>query len=45
VDFEMQDDGYVAALLFPAGTKDIPLGQVLAILVDELEEVPAFANY
>ena len=25
VDFKMQDDGYVAALLFSAGTKNIPL--------------------
>lgn len=26
VDFEMQEDGYVAALLFDAGAKDVPLG-------------------
>ena len=35
VDFEMQEEGYVAAMLFEAGTKDIPLGKVLAILVEE----------
>ena len=45
VDYEMQDEGYVAALLYPEGTKDIELGKVLAILVDNKEDVAAFANY
>ena len=45
VDFEMQEEGYVAAMLFEAGTKDIPLGKVLAILVEEEEDVAAFKDY
>lgn len=45
IDFEMQDEGYVAKLLYEAGTKDIPLGKVLAILVDEEGDVAAFADY
>lgn len=32
VDFEMQEDGFVAKLLFPEGAKDIALGRELAIL-------------
>lgn len=45
MDFEMQDEGYVAALLYDAGTKDIPLGKVLAILVDDEDDIAAFKDY
>lgn len=45
VDYEMQDEGYVAKLLYEAGTKDIPLGKVLAIIVDDADDIPAFADY
>ena len=45
VDFEMQEEGYVAALLFPEGAKDVTLGKVVAILVEELDDVSAFKNY
>ena len=39
IDYEMQDEGYVAAVLYEAGTKDIPLGKVLAILVDDADDI------
>ena len=45
VDYEMQDEGYVAALLYEEGTKDIELGKILAIIVDSKEDIAAFANY
>lgn len=45
VDFEMQEEGYVAALLYPEGAKDIPLGVTIAILVEDKKDVAAFANY
>lgn len=45
VDFEMQEEGYVAKLLFDAGTKDIPLGTPLAIIVESEADIAAFANY
>lgn len=45
VDFEMQEEGYVAALLYPEGAKDVPLGEIIAILVEEEADVAAFANY
>ena len=45
VDYEMQDEGYIAALLYPEGTKDIELGKVLAIVVDSKDDIAAFANY
>lgn len=41
----MQDEGYVAAILYDAGTKDIPLGKVLAILVDDEDDIAAFKDY
>lgn len=41
----MQDEGYVAKLLYDAGTKDIPLGKVLAILVDDKDDIAAFADF
>lgn len=41
----MQEEGYVAKLLYEAGSKDIPLGKVLAILVEDKEDIAAFADY
>ena len=45
VDFEVQEEGYIAAILFPENTKDIPLGTTLAILVEDEDDLAAFANY
>lgn len=45
VDFEMQEEGYVAKLLFNEGAKDVPLGQAVAIIVERKEDIAAFANY
>lgn len=45
VDFEMQEEGYVAKLLVEEGTKDVPLGQVIAVLVENLSDIPAFASF
>ena len=41
----MQEEGYVAALLFPDGTNDIPLGTPMAILVEEEADIAAFKDY
>lgn len=41
----MQENGFVAKLLFPAGAKDVKLGTCIAILVDKESEIAAFANY
>ena len=45
VDYEMQEDGYVAAILFDAGAKDVPLGAAMAIIVENEADIAAFANY
>lgn len=45
IDYEMQDEGYIAKTMFGDGAKDIPLGTPLAILVDEETDIPAFSDY
>jgi pyruvate dehydrogenase E2 component (dihydrolipoamide acetyltransferase) len=45
VDFEMQEEGFVAKLLFPEGQKDIPLGQAMAIIVENKEDIEKFKDY
>ena len=45
VDFEMQEEGYIAKLLYPEGTKDIPLGRPVAVIVDKKEDVDKFKDY
>ena len=45
MDYEMQEEGFVAKILYPAGAKDIPLGAPLAIIVEDEEDVAAFADY
>ena len=44
-DLGLQDDGIVAKLLVKAGTKDIPVGTPMAVLVEEAEHVAAFKDY
>lgn len=41
----MQEEGYIAKLMYPEGAKDIPLGTVVAVLVEDQEDVAAFKNY
>lgn len=45
VDFEMQEEGYIAKLLYPEGTKDVKLGQVVAIIVESKDDVAKFKDY
>jgi pyruvate dehydrogenase E2 component (dihydrolipoamide acetyltransferase) len=45
VDFEMQEEGYIAKLLYPEGAKDVALMETIAILVENKEDIAAFANY
>lgn len=41
----MQEEGIVAATLFEPGTKDLPLGTVLAVLVEDEDDIAAFKDY
>ena len=43
--WENQDDGFVAKLLRPSGSKDIPVGTALVVLVEEKEHIGDFKDY
>lgn len=45
MDFECQDEGYLAKILVPANTKDVKVGQPLAVLVEDPADVPKFGTY
>ena len=41
----MQDEGFVAKILYPDGAKDIDLGEPLAILVEDEDDIAAFSDW
>lgn len=43
--FETPEEGYLAKILIPGGTKDVPIGKLLCIIVPEQSSVSAFANF
>ncbi|OIW32276.1 pyruvate dehydrogenase [Coniochaeta ligniaria NRRL 30616] len=45
MDFEYQEEGVVAKILKETGEKDIPVGNPIAILVDEGTDISAFENF
>mmetsp|Transcript_46678 Transcript_46678/g.69004 ORF Transcript_46678/g.69004 Transcript_46678/m.69004 type:complete len:444 (-) Transcript_46678:149-1480(-) len=45
VAFETTDDGYIAKILVPEGSEHVPVGTPVAVLVEEEEDVPAFAGF
>lgn len=45
VDFEATDEGYLAKILIPEGTKDLPVGKLIGIMVEEKGDIAAFAQY
>lgn len=45
IDFEMQEEGFIAKLLYPEGAKDVPLGMAIAIYVEKLEDVAKFKDF
>jgi hypothetical protein len=46
MDYEAQDDGFIAKILKDGpDASDLPIGTPIAIVVEELEDVAAFADY
>ena len=43
--FEAVESGYLAAILVPVGSKDVQVGSPVAVIVDDLASVAAFADY
>ena len=44
MDWESQEDGYIAAILGEEGAKDIPVGTPMAVMVDDKVADPAHAG-
>ncbi|CAF0871729.1 unnamed protein product [Rotaria sordida] len=43
--FESGDEGYLAKIIVPAGSKDVPVGKLCAIIVEKEEDIAAFKDY
>uniref|UniRef100_A0A9J2PW04 Acetyltransferase component of pyruvate dehydrogenase complex n=1 Tax=Ascaris lumbricoides TaxID=6252 RepID=A0A9J2PW04_ASCLU len=43
--FETPEEGFLAKILISEGTKDVPIGKLLCIIVSSKDDVAAFANY
>ncbi|GJP55555.1 hypothetical protein CLOM_g14513 [Closterium sp. NIES-68] len=45
LEMEAMEDGFLAKILVDGGAKDVTVGTPIAIIVDDAESVPQFANY
>uniref|UniRef100_UPI00398E6622 dihydrolipoyllysine-residue acetyltransferase component of pyruvate dehydrogenase complex, mitochondrial n=1 Tax=Pristiophorus japonicus TaxID=55135 RepID=UPI00398E6622 len=45
IGFEVMEEGYLAKILIAEGTRDVPLGTSLCIIVEKESDIPAFADY
>ncbi|KAI1297273.1 Acetyltransferase component of pyruvate dehydrogenase complex [Halotydeus destructor] len=43
--FETPEEGYLAKVLIPAGAKDVPIGKLLCIIVENEADIAAFKDY
>jgi len=43
--FETPEEGYLARILVPAGEKNVPLGKLLCIIVENQEDIAAFKDF
>ncbi|XP_076024921.1 dihydrolipoyllysine-residue acetyltransferase component of pyruvate dehydrogenase complex, mitochondrial [Genypterus blacodes] len=45
IGFEVQEEGYLAKILVSEGTRDVPLGAPLCIIVEKESDIAAFKDY
>lgn len=45
MDFEFQEEGFIAKVLLESGSKDVPVGSPIAVLVENEDDVAAFADF
>ncbi|GLI66343.1 hypothetical protein VaNZ11_010121 [Volvox africanus] len=45
ISWESQEEGFIACILLPDGSKDVEVGTAALVLVDDKEAVSAFANF
>lgn len=43
--FETPEEGYLAKILIPSGTKDIPVGKLVCIIVENKEDIALFKDF
>jgi len=43
--FETPEEGYLAKILLPGGSKDVPIGKLLCIIVSNAEDVEKFKTF
>merc|ERR1719289_158596 len=43
--FETPEEGFLAKIVIPAGAKDIPIGKLLCIIVENQEDVAKFKDF
>lgn len=43
--FETPEEGYLAKILIPAGTKDVPIGKLVCIIVENEGDIAAFKDF
>uniref|UniRef100_A0A1D2ADL1 Acetyltransferase component of pyruvate dehydrogenase complex n=1 Tax=Auxenochlorella protothecoides TaxID=3075 RepID=A0A1D2ADL1_AUXPR len=45
MEWEAQEEGFLARIVAGNNTKDVPVGQVVAIIVENEEDIPAFKDW
>lgn len=45
MDFEFQEEGFLAKILVEQGSKDVPVGTPIGVYVDDAADVAAFADF
>ncbi|XP_037604519.1 dihydrolipoyllysine-residue acetyltransferase component of pyruvate dehydrogenase complex, mitochondrial [Sebastes umbrosus] len=45
IGFEVQEEGYLAKIMVEEGTRDVPLGMPLCIIVEKESDIAAFKDY
>lgn len=43
--FETPEEGYLAKIIIPAGTKGVPVGKLLCIITENQADVAAFKEF
>lgn len=43
--FETPEEGYLAKIIVPAGTKNVPIGKLVCIIVQEQSSIAAFKDF
>lgn len=43
--FETPEEGYLAKIMIPAGSKDVPIGKLVCIIVESEGDVAAFKDF